>query len=160
MIDAVDLFCGAGGLTAGMRNTGITVHAGYDIEGQCAYAYQENNQAAFVKKDVQKVTAEELLAWYRPDRYRLLAGCAPCQPFSTYNQGKDTRDSDVRANSFSSRRAACLIPTWHWLPIPGYLIRRDSTGDWTAPEAMAVAVFRRRRQGASGRWYCVRVGCR
>jgi len=92
MIDAVDLFCGAGGLTAGMRNTGITVHAGYDIEGQCAYAYQENNQAAFIAKDVKEVTAEELLAWYRPGRYRLLAGCAPCQPFSTYNQGKDTRN--------------------------------------------------------------------
>jgi DNA (cytosine-5)-methyltransferase 1 len=92
MIDAVDLFCGAGGLTAGMRNTGITVHAGYDIERQCEYAYRENNGAAFITKDVKDVTAEELSAWYRPEHFRLLAGCAPCQPFSSYNQGKDTRD--------------------------------------------------------------------
>lgn len=90
MIDAIDLFCGAGGLTAGMRKAGITVHAGYDIERQCEYAYQENNDAAFVAKDVQSVTAEELTTWYGDSRYRLLAGCAPCQPFSSYNQGKDT----------------------------------------------------------------------
>lgn len=91
MIDAVDLFCGAGGLTAGMLNAGISVRAGYDIEAQCEYAYHENNRAAFIACDVKDVTAEQLLGWYRPDRYRLLAGCAPCQPFSTYNQGRDTR---------------------------------------------------------------------
>ncbi|MBT1266530.1 DNA cytosine methyltransferase [Pseudomonas sp. VS38] len=91
MIDAVDLFCGAGGLTAGMLNSGIAVRAGYDIEAQCEYAYHENNRAAFVACDVKDVTAEQLLGWYRPERYRLLAGCAPCQPFSTYNQGRDTR---------------------------------------------------------------------
>lgn len=92
MIDAVDLFCGAGGLTAGMSNAGITVHAGYDIERQCEYAYHENNGAAFVAKDVKTVTSDELNSWYGggTGRYRLLAGCAPCQPFSSYNQGKDT----------------------------------------------------------------------
>lgn len=92
MIDAVDLFCGAGGLTAGMRQAGITVHAGYDIEAQCKYAYEVNNHATFVAKDVKIVTKEELETWYErgTNRYRLLAGCAPCQPFSSYNQGKDT----------------------------------------------------------------------
>lgn len=92
MIDAVDLFCGAGGLTAGMRRAGIAVHAGYDIEAQCRHAYEANNQAVFVAKDVKDLTNEELEAWYPriEGRYRLLAGCAPCQPFSTYNQGRDT----------------------------------------------------------------------
>lgn len=92
MIDAVDLFCGAGGLTAGMRAAGIAVRAGYDVERQCEYAYTENNGAVFVAQDVTSVEADELRAWYRPGRYKLLAGCAPCQPFSTYNQGKDTRN--------------------------------------------------------------------
>ncbi|KOP51442.1 modification methylase [Pseudomonas coronafaciens pv. porri] len=104
MIDAVDLFCGAGGLTAGLRNAGITVHAGYDIERQCEFAYQENNKAAFIAKDVKDVTATELINWYRPDSLRLLAGCAPCQPFSTYNQGKDTRDDRKWPLLYSFRR--------------------------------------------------------
>lgn len=93
MIDAVDLFCGAGGLTAGMRNAGISVRAGYDIERQCEYAYHANNGAAFVTRDVTDVTGAEISAWYNtPAHFKLLAGCAPCQPFSTYNQGRDTRD--------------------------------------------------------------------
>lgn len=92
MIDAVDLFCGAGGLTAGLRAAGVNVRAGYDIEVQCKYAYEFNNKAAFVAKDVKSLAKDELDAWYPKDknRYRLLAGCAPCQPFSTYNQGRDT----------------------------------------------------------------------
>lgn len=91
MIDAVDLFCGAGGLTAGMRKAGITVRAGYDIERQCEYAYERNNHGArFIAKDVTSLGAAELLAHYEQGRYRLLAGCAPCQPFSSYNQGRDT----------------------------------------------------------------------
>ncbi|POP76161.1 DNA cytosine methyltransferase [Pseudomonas syringae] len=92
MIDAVDLFCGAGGLTAGMQLAGIAVHAGYDIEAQCRHAYEVNNDAAFLAQDVKTLTREQLEAWYPRvnGRYRLLAGCAPCQPFSTYNQGRDT----------------------------------------------------------------------
>lgn len=113
MIDAVDLFCGAGGLTAGMRKTGITVHAGYDIDGQCAYAYQENNQAVFITKDVKDVTAEELLAWYRPGRYRLLAGCAPA------NRSRPTTKAKTLATIASGRYSITSAvsskkpsPTW------------------------------------------------
>lgn len=91
MIEAVDLFCGAGGLTAGLRQAGVRVRAGYDIEAACRYAYEWNNGARFVDQDVSKVEPDQVAAWYRePDATRLLAGCAPCQPFSTYNQGKDT----------------------------------------------------------------------
>ncbi|QIB51797.1 DNA cytosine methyltransferase [Pseudomonas sp. OIL-1] len=90
MIDAVDLFCGAGGLTAGLRNANVQVQAGYDNDSNCKFAYEHNNEATFNCKDVENVTGEELLKHYRPGRVKLLAGCAPCQPFSTYNQGRDT----------------------------------------------------------------------
>lgn len=89
-IEAVDLFCGVGGLTAGLIKSGIKVKAGYDIANECRFAYEHNNNAAFIHKDVAEVTSAEILSWYSPGAIRLLAGCAPCQPFSTYNQGKDT----------------------------------------------------------------------
>ncbi len=94
-IDAVDLFCGAGGLTAGLLKTGISVRAGYDIDLNCEYAYRENNGAEFIAESVALVKADDVAAWYRPNRLKLLAGCAPCQPFSTYNQGRDT-STDVK----------------------------------------------------------------
>ncbi|NYS76914.1 MULTISPECIES: DNA cytosine methyltransferase [Halomonadaceae] len=91
MIEAVDLFCGAGGLTAGLRQTGIAVRAGYDIEESCRFAYEHNNHAQFIRQDVGELTGDDINGWYQDsDAIRLLAGCAPCQPFSTYNQGKDT----------------------------------------------------------------------
>ncbi len=91
MIEAVDLFCGAGGLTKGLRDAHILVRAGYDIESSCRFAYEWNNAATFMDKDVAQVTPDEIQSWYKdPNSIRLLAGCAPCQPFSTYNQGRDT----------------------------------------------------------------------
>lgn len=92
-IEAVDLFCGVGGLTAGLLKAHIQVKAGYDIEEACRFPYETNNKGAtFICKDVQQVTKEEIEAHYSDGAIRLLAGCAPCQPFSTYNQGKDTRN--------------------------------------------------------------------
>lgn len=92
LIEAVDLFCGVGGLTAGLLKAGVKVKAGYDIEPQCQFGYEYNNKnAKFILKDVAEVTKEEIDSLYSKGAIRLLAGCAPCQPFSTYNQGKDTR---------------------------------------------------------------------
>ncbi|AEC16240.1 DNA cytosine methyltransferase [Gallibacterium anatis] len=90
MIEAVDLFCGAGGLTAGLQKAGVKVKAGYDIEEACRYPFEFNNNASFVNKDVSLVSGTEVMQWYNQKAIRLLAGCAPCQPFSKYNQGKDT----------------------------------------------------------------------
>lgn len=95
MIEAVDLFCGAGGLTAGLRKAGIRVRAGYDIETKCRHAYEWNNGITFVDEDVSEVGAKDVASWYQsPTSVKLLAGCAPCQPFSTYNQGKDTTSDE------------------------------------------------------------------
>lgn len=91
MIEAVDLFCGAGGLTAGLRKAGVVVKAGYDIDTACTYAFEHNNKASFIAKDVAMVSCDEVLNWYSDNNLKLLAGCAPCQPFSTYNKGKDAK---------------------------------------------------------------------
>jgi DNA (cytosine-5)-methyltransferase 1 len=91
LIQAVDLFCGAGGLTAGLMKAGLVVRAGFDFEPMCKFPYEENNGSRFVLKSVEDVTKEEILSCYSKGAVKLLAGCAPCQPFSTYNQGRDTR---------------------------------------------------------------------
>lgn len=88
-ISAVDLFCGVGGLTYGMNKSGIKVQAGYDIAADCQYPYEHNNEAVFCLQDVSAVNGKELSKWYPDGHVRLLAGCAPCQPFSTYSQGRD-----------------------------------------------------------------------
>ena len=91
-IDAVDLFCGGGGLTCGLRQAGVDVRMGVDSDGRCQYAYEHNNAAKFLHKSVIDVTAAEVRANFRPGRVSLLAGCAPCQTFSKYNQKATWRD--------------------------------------------------------------------
>ncbi|GIU34071.1 cytosine-specific methyltransferase [Shewanella colwelliana] len=90
-IVGVDLFCGAGGLTRGLLDSGILISAGLDIESNCKYAYETNNGAKFYSKDITTLTSEELKTMYSEGDIRLLAGCAPCQPFSTYSQGRDVK---------------------------------------------------------------------
>src|SRR2546427_6435167 len=85
---AVDLFCGAGGLTRGLRDAGIPVAAGYDIDEACRYPFEHNNSpAAFHHKSVVRLTGGELAAQYAKGRVRILVGCAPCVTFSNYTQG-------------------------------------------------------------------------
>ena len=59
-IKAVDLFCGAGGLTHGLQRSGISVTAGYDIEESCRYAYEINNNARFIKQDVTHLSGNDV----------------------------------------------------------------------------------------------------
>ena len=85
---AIDLFCGAGGLTHGLQRSGIDVIAGLDLDPACEYAYTENNKTKFILADIAKVTGDDIKALWPEDGYRLLAGCAPCQVFSSYTQAK------------------------------------------------------------------------
>jgi DNA (cytosine-5)-methyltransferase 1 len=86
----VDLFCGAGGLTHGLTLEGLHVTAGYDFHLACKHAYERNNAAQFIQKDVSELSIEELNHSFKGARIRVLAGCAPCQPFSTYSQRYET----------------------------------------------------------------------
>lgn len=93
-IACVDLFCGAGGLTHGFVLEGLPVVAGIDLDPACRYPYVANNHAQFLERDISKVTVNELRNLFGDAQLTVLAGCAPCQPFSTYAQryeldGKD-----------------------------------------------------------------------
>lgn len=85
-ISCVDLFCGAGGLTHGFVLEGVPVVAGIDMDPACRFPYEANNKAKFVERDISKVTIDELNGLFGDAELTILAGCAPCQPFSTYAQ--------------------------------------------------------------------------
>lgn len=93
-ISCVDLFCGAGGLTHGFVLEGVPVVAGIDLDPACRFPYEANNQAKFVERDISKVTTNELNALFGAADLKILAGCAPCQPFSTYAQRYEVDSKD------------------------------------------------------------------
>ncbi|MDB5431421.1 MAG: DNA-cytosine methyltransferase [Caulobacter sp.] len=85
----VDLFCGVGGLTHGLRKAGFRVEAGIDLDEQCRYPFEQNNGARFLLKDVVELKGDDLAQLFEVGQPKILVGCAPCQPFSTYNQKND-----------------------------------------------------------------------
>lgn len=96
MISCVDLFCGVGGLTYGLAKAGINVAAGFDIDEDCRFAYEANNKAEFIPKDVSMLSADDVKKHWRTGSKTLLAGCAPCQPFSTYSRASRKSKSDEK----------------------------------------------------------------
>jgi len=88
-IACVDLFCGAGGLTHGLTSEGIKVVAGIDVDEACRHPFETNNAAQFINEDVGRFTPRRLDELFGDAEIRVLAGCAPCQPFSTYAQRYD-----------------------------------------------------------------------
>lgn len=93
-ITAVDLFCGAGGLTHGLIRGGIKVVAGIDVDRSCRYPYEKNNSARFLERDIKVLPGSEIKKLFAGAETTLLAGCAPCQPFSTYSRGRRKRGSE------------------------------------------------------------------
>ncbi len=87
-VKVVDLFCGIGGLTHGLEMEGFEVVAGIDNDETCRHAYEKNNAAKFISKDIAHFCSSELKALFGEAKVRVLVGCAPCQPYSSLSRRK------------------------------------------------------------------------
>ena len=78
---AIDLFCGAGGLSTGLKKSGFRLCLGVDIDETALKTYKYNlKRTKILQEDIKKVTGEkitELSGIKRRDNF-LLAGCPPC----------------------------------------------------------------------------------
>lgn len=92
VVKVVDLFCGAGGLAYGLKSAGLQIAAGVDLDPACQYPFEFNCGGEFAKKSVAELTLAELERWFDGADVKVLAGCAPCQPFSTYSQSRKSVD--------------------------------------------------------------------
>jgi DNA (cytosine-5)-methyltransferase 1 len=88
----VDLFCGAGGLAFGLKSAGLDIAVGVDLDPACRHPFEANCRGVFVERSVTEIRPTEVQKWFGPRSIRVLAGCAPCQPFSTYSQSRKTPD--------------------------------------------------------------------
>ena len=90
-IAVIDLFCGIGGISHGFVQEGFNVVAGYDNEVSCKYAFETNNNAKFYNEDISKLQGAQLNEEFG-DKFKILVGCAPCQPFSSYSYKLKEKD--------------------------------------------------------------------
>ncbi|MGI4815412.1 MAG: DNA cytosine methyltransferase [Janthinobacterium lividum] len=95
---AIDLFCGAGGLTVGLKKAGFHVLAGVENNPVAAETYRLNNRKSKIyQEDIRKLCPERVMKdlGIECGSLDLLAGCPPCQGFSTHrtrNQAVSIKD--------------------------------------------------------------------
>lgn len=85
-LSAVDLFCGCGGLTTGLKMAGFKVLGAVEVDQLAVDNYKANHRRVKMwKKDISKIDVAEFAdsLGLLPGQLDLLAGCPPCQGFST-----------------------------------------------------------------------------
>lgn len=94
--NAIDLFSGAGGLTEGMHQAGFKTLVAIESDPDATIAYKMNHtDTEIIQKDIRTVSSEEIKALLNDEPVHLLAGCPPCQGFSSMrrlNKRRSVRD--------------------------------------------------------------------
>lgn len=83
---AIDLFSGCGGLSLGLKRAGFKILAAVERDELASSTYQLNHpRVQLHTNDIREIDAEQLRASLSLKRGELglLAGCPPCQGFST-----------------------------------------------------------------------------
>lgn len=84
---AIDLFCGCGGVTEGLKQAGFSIVAAVDNDPICCKTYRLNHpEVHLIEKDIRKTSARSLHTVLGGRKLDLLVVCAPCQPFSSLNK--------------------------------------------------------------------------
>jgi len=115
ILTAVDLFCGAGGLSEGFRQAGFHVLAGQDFDEAAGATFASTHrEAQFIGGPIQDVKVPTLLrtTGLKRGEVDVLIGGPPCQGYSVYNHQRG--EDDPRAGLFREylRIVEGLKPKW------------------------------------------------
>ncbi len=95
---AIDLFCGAGGFTQGLRNAGFEIRWAIDSDEAAVETYRQNHGDHVVQADIRNTDPATDGPDVGPGDLDLVAGGPPCPSFSTIGRSKldslDGRSAD------------------------------------------------------------------
>ena len=97
VLSSIDLFAGGGGLSEGMKQAGFSVLSAVENNPYAAETFRANNKdAVMFENDIRFVSGKEILkrAEIKKGELDLLAGCPPCQSFSSLT--RNYREDDSR----------------------------------------------------------------
>lgn len=101
---AISLFTGAGGLDIGLEQAGFETVVCIDTDANCRETIKQNrpawrlfeNKEGHIEGDIRKITPKEILDFIglKKGEAALVAGGAPCQPFSNIGKRNGRKDPD------------------------------------------------------------------
>lgn len=112
---AIDLFCGAGGLSEGFRQAGFRILVGNDADKFSGITYAATHYGTvFLPGPIQSLSALDFLraAKLRKGELDCLIGGPPCQAFSVYNHQRGLHDDRSKLFREYLRIVEGLLPKW------------------------------------------------
>ena len=89
---SIDIFSGCGGLTEGMHQADFKTKVAFEIDEIASKAYRLNHpDTTVITKDIRKVSIAEIKRKLKGKAIHLLAGCPPCQGFSSIRRLNRTK---------------------------------------------------------------------
>ena len=91
MLEVVDLFSGAGGMSCGLEQSGLRLRLGVDYDTDSIKTYTRNfPKSNSINIDVADLKAKQILGHLKNPNCFVLAGCPPCQMFSQLHRTNRT----------------------------------------------------------------------
>ena len=114
-IPTIDLFSGAGGLSYGLKSCGLDIRAAVEIDPNAINTYKRNIGDVVIDRDISEISGKELLefAGIKKGEMFILAGCPPCQGFSSVGPRDET---DIR-NQLVFQYVRLILETRPWFII-------------------------------------------
>ena len=162
---AVELFSGCGGMTLGLKLAGFRVIGAVEIDPLSIETYRVNHPEVLVwASDICNVSTNEIMECLelRPGQLDLLAGCPPCQGFSsirTLNGAKSAEDSRndlvfeflrfvkaLQPKAVMMENTPGLAKDWRMVEFFQELLTLGYEGDYPIVNAVNYGVPQRRRR--------------
>ena len=93
-IKVIDFFCGSGGTSSGLKQAGMDIIAGIDIDDIALKTFEKNfPEACIINQDIRTIPPSKIKGLTKKYKNHVLfSACAPCQPFSKQNRQKSSTD--------------------------------------------------------------------
>lgn len=100
LYNAIDLFCGCGGVTQGLKDAGFSVLVGVEKSSAPASVYRANHpEVRLFENDITALSLDKVAAACDGQVIHLLAGCPPCQGFSSIRRHNRRQPVDDPRNT-------------------------------------------------------------
>jgi len=129
VLQAVDFFCSAGGVTCGFKQAGINVLGGINIDPVCKLTYKKKNDAEYLCADVSNLDKNEIAKIFKIKKNQdnlIFVGCSPCQYYS-----------NIKTDKTNLQKTRLLLEDFHEFVDyyrPGYVFVENVPGLNTNPE--------------------------
>lgn len=91
---ALDLFAGAGGVTAGFKRAGVRVAVAVELDPVASETYRSNHpEVTLLQRDIRRVPARQVQSLLGRRRLDILTACSPCGSYSSLRRGRGSAAS-------------------------------------------------------------------